>query len=179
MRNYNQQKAPVKHAHRINQEITSEEVRLVTRDGETLGIVPLGEALLKAQEQGLDLVEMAPQAKPPVCKLMNYGKFLYMQSKQQRLHKAKQKKVELKALRLSLKIEKHDLETKLKQANKFLDQGHKVKIDMRLRGREKAFRDQARERMQELVDMFGQDVKADQQLKSTPQGFTVTLAKKA
>jgi translation initiation factor IF-3 len=163
---------------RINTSITAPEVRLIDETGKVIGVTPLSEALDLAKKADLDLVEIAPDAHPPVTKIMNYGKFLYTQSKQQRLHKAKQKKIELKALRISFKIESHDLEVKLKQAYKFLDQGHKVKFDMILRGREKAFADQAMKKMQGILQTLPETIKFDQELKRSPQGFSVILAKK-
>ncbi|MEY2986395.1 MAG: translation initiation factor [Candidatus Parcubacteria bacterium] len=163
---------------RINNNITSPEVRLVDTTGKMIGVVSLQEALKQAKEADLDLVEIAPDSKPPVCKIMNYGKFLYTQSKQQRLHKAKQKKIELKALRIGFKIEPHDLEVKLKQTYKFLDQGHKVKLDMYLRGREKAFADQAAVKMKNILNNLPENIRLEQELKKSPQGFSVILAKK-
>lgn len=163
---------------RINTNITSPEVRLVDATGKMIGVVDITEALRQAREADLDLVEIAPDSKPPVCKVMNYGKFLYTQSKQQRLHKAKQKKVELKALRIGFKIESHDLDVKLKQTYKFLDQGHKVKLDMYLRGREKAFANQAAAKMQNIINTLPENVRLEQELKKSPQGFSVILAKK-
>lgn len=163
---------------RINNNITSPEVRLVDATGKMIGVVSLQEALKQAKEADLDLVEIAPDGNPSVCKIMNYGKFLYTQSKQQRLHKAKQKKVELKALRIGFKIEPHDLEVKLKQTYKFLDQGHKVKLDMYLRGREKAFADQAAVKMKNILNNLPENIRLEQELKKSPQGFSVILAKK-
>lgn len=163
---------------RINENIHSTEVRLVDVTGKMIGIVNLQEALKKAKDADLDLVEIAPDSKPPVCKIMNYGKFLYTQSKQQRLHKAKQKKVELKTLRIGFKIEPHDLEVKLKQTYRFLDQGHKVKLDMYLRGREKAFSEQAGIKMQNIIVTLPENIRLEQELKKSPQGFSVILAKK-
>jgi translation initiation factor IF-3 len=163
---------------RINANITSPEVRLVDVTGKMIGLVLLEEALKQAREASLDLVEIAPDSKPPVCKIMNYGKFLYTQSKQQRLHKAKQKKVELKTLRIGFKIEAHDLDVKLKQTYKFLEQGHKVKMDMYLRGREKAFTDQAAIKMKNILNTLPENIRLEQELKKSPQGFSVILAKK-
>lgn len=163
---------------RINTSITSPEVRLVDANGKMIGVVSIEEALKQSKEAGLDLVEIAPDTNPPVCKIMNYGKFLYTQSKQQRLHKAKQKKVELKALRIGFKIETHDLDVKLKQAYKFLEQGHKVKLDMYLRGREKAFANQAGIKMQNILNSLPETIRLEQELKRSPQGFSVILAKK-
>lgn len=167
-----------KNVHRINKDISAEQVRLISPEGEPLGILTLTEALGIAQEQELDLVEISPNATPPVCKIMNYGKFLYIQSKQQRIHKAKQKKFDLKTIRLSFKIERHDQEIKMRQAYKFLEAGHKVKLDMRLRGREKAFVSNAFEKMNVILSNLPEDIKIDQDMKKSPQGITLTLAKK-
>jgi translation initiation factor IF-3 len=163
--------------HRINQQITAPKVRLVV-EGQPPVEISRDEALKTAKEQGLDLVEVASKANPPVCKLMNYGKFLYMQSKQERLHKAKQKKTETKAIRLSLKIEKHDMQVKAKKINQFLDQGHKVKLDLYLRGREKAFRDEGLKKLEIFLSLFPEEVYQEQPIKKTPQGFFTLLAKK-
>lgn len=163
--------------HRINQQITAPKVRLVI-EGQPPVEIPREEALKMAKDQGLDLVEVAGKANPPVCKMMNYGKFLYMQSKQERLHKAKQKKTETKAIRLSLKIEKHDMEVKAKKINQFLDQGHKVKLDLYLRGREKAFRDEGLKKLEIFLSLFPEEVYQEQPIKKTPQGFFTLLAKK-
>ncbi len=167
-----------KNVHKINKDISAEQVRLISSEGEALGILDLTEALNMAEEQELDLVEISPNATPPVCKIMNYGKFLYIQNKQQRIHKAKQKKFDLKTIRLSFKIEKHDQEIKMRQAYKFLEAGHKVKLDMRLRGREKAFMSSAFEKMNLIISNLPENIKIDQEMKQSPQGIIVTLAKK-
>ncbi len=173
-----QPKSSSKTNQRINENIIGPDVRLIDVTGKMIGMIPLEEALRQAREADLDLVEIASDPRPPVCKIMNYGKFLYTQSKQQRLHKAKQKKVELKVLRIGFKIEPHDLEVKLKQAYKFLDQGHKVKFDMYLRGREKAFAEQAGIKMKNILSNIPDTIRFDQELKRSPQGFSAILAKK-
>jgi translation initiation factor IF-3 len=111
-------------------------VRLISEDGEQLGVVRTVEAIEKAKEAGLDLVEVSPNAVPPVAKIMDWGKFRYEQQKQQQKAKAKQKTQELKTIRLGVKIGQHDLDTKLRTAEKFLDHGDKVKFQLRFRGRE-------------------------------------------
>ncbi|HHU51694.1 MAG TPA: translation initiation factor IF-3 [Firmicutes bacterium] len=121
---------------RINEEIRTREVRVVSADGEQLGILPVKEALRLAQEKELDLVEVAPTAKPPVCKIMDYGKYRYEQSKREREARKKQKVVEVKEVRLTPKIETHDFQVKVKSAIKFLNAGNKVKASVRFRGRE-------------------------------------------
>ena len=122
----------------INEEIREKEVRVVTDDGEQLGIMSSKEALQIAIDRDLDLVLIAPQAKPPVCKVMDYGKFKFEQQKREKEAKKNQKVIEVKETRLSLKIDTHDFETKANQTIKFLKAGHKVKVSIRFRGREMA-----------------------------------------
>ncbi len=121
---------------RINEEIRVREIRLVSSDGQQLGVVPIKEGLRIAVEQGFDLVEVAPQAKPPVCRIMDYGKFKYEQSKRDREARKKQKVIEIKELKLRPKIEDHDFQVKVKNAQRFLMDGDKVKVTMMFRGRE-------------------------------------------
>jgi len=122
----------------MNEAIRDREVRLIGDDGSQLGLMSAKDAFKLAQEKKLDLVKIAPQAKPPVCKIMDYGKFKYEQQKRDKEAKKKQKQISLKEIRLSMKIEKHDLETKANRAKKFLEDGDKVKIALRFRGREMA-----------------------------------------
>ena len=120
----------------INGQIKAKEVQLIGDEGEKLGVISLKEALEVAEEKKLDLVLVAPNAKPPVCKIMDYGKFIYEQSKKEKEAKKKQKVISVKEIRVSPTIEKHDLEIKAKNAKKFLEAGDKVKITVRFRGRE-------------------------------------------
>ncbi|HAT4313626.1 translation initiation factor IF-3 [Clostridium perfringens] len=120
----------------INQEIREKEVRLISSTGEQLGVVSGRDAQKMADEAELDLVMISPNAKPPVCKIMDYGKFIYEQSKKEKEAKKKQKVISVKEIRVSPTIEKHDLEIKAKNAKKFLEAGDKVKITVRFRGRE-------------------------------------------
>ena len=122
----------------INEQIRDREVRLIGADGEQLGIVSSREAQKIADEAGLDLVKIAPNAKPPVCKVIDYGKYRYEQARKEKDAKKKQKTVELKEIRLSPNIEANDLNTKMNAAKKFLAKGNKVKITLRFRGREMA-----------------------------------------
>ena len=122
----------------INEQIRDKEVRLVGADGEQLGIVSSKEAQRIADEAGLDLVKIAPNAKPPVCKVIDYGKYRYEQARKEKDAKKKQKTVELKEIRLSPNIDTNDLNTKMNAAKKFLAKGNKVKITLRFRGREMA-----------------------------------------
>ncbi|MDI3257554.1 MAG: translation initiation factor IF-3 [Kyrpidia sp.] len=120
----------------VNEQIRAREVRLIDVDGGQLGIVPLREALRIAAEKNLDLVNVAPTAKPPVCRIMDYGKYKYEQSKREKEARRNQKIVSIKEVRLTPNIEDHDFQTKLRAVIRFLEQGDKVKATVRFRGRE-------------------------------------------
>lgn len=120
----------------INEEIREKELRVVGSDGEQLGIISSAEARKIAEEKDLDLVMISPNAKPPVCKIMDFGKYIYEQSKKEKEAKKNQKIVSIKEVRVSLTIEEHDIDIKAKNARKFLLDGDKVKITVRFRGRE-------------------------------------------
>jgi translation initiation factor IF-3 len=123
---------------RVNEQIRVREIRLIDQDGNQHGVIETAKAKEMAQEAGLDLVEMAPNANPPVCKIIDYGKYKYEQEKRNRESKKKQKLVTLKEIRMQPKIEKHDLEFKTKHVKEFLEEGNKVKVTIRFRGRELA-----------------------------------------
>lgn len=123
---------------RINEQIRVREVRLIDGEGEQRGIVPTQEAMRMAQEADLDLVEVAPTSRPPVCKLLNYGKYKYEQEKKSREAKKKQSLTKMKEVRMQPKIDKHDLDFKAKHVQQFLDSGNKCKVTIRFRGRELA-----------------------------------------
>jgi len=123
---------------RINERIRVREVRLIDSEGEQKGIIPTVEAMQMAKEVNLDLVEVAPQSNPPVCKILDYGKYKFELEKKTRESKKKQKLVKLKEVRMQPKIEKHDLEFKTKHIKEFLEEGNKVKVTIRFRGRELA-----------------------------------------
>lgn len=122
----------------INEAIRDREVRVIAANGEQLGIMSAREALKKAEEKNLDLVKIAPNGNPPVCKIMDYGKYRFERSKREKEARKNQKVVEIKEIRLSLNIDTHDFETKLNHARKFLKAGDKVKVSIRFRGREMA-----------------------------------------
>jgi len=126
----------IKNKHEVNESIRDREVRLIDADGEQLGIVSSRKALEIAAERKLDLVKIAPKAKPPVCKIMDFGKYKYEQAKREKEAKKKQKVINVKEVRLSLNIEEHDLNTKANRAIKFLEKGDKVKVSLRFKGRE-------------------------------------------
>lgn len=122
----------------INEEIRDKEVRVISADGEQLGIMSAEEALKIAEQRNLDLVKIAPMAKPPVCKVMDYGKFRFEKAKKEKEAKKNQKIIETKEIRLSLNIDTHDFETKINHAKKFIAAGNKLKVSIRFRGREMA-----------------------------------------
>ncbi len=124
--------------HQLNEEIQDKQVRLIGADGAQLGIVSAAEANEMAEEQGLDLVKISPNAVPPVCKIMDYSKFCFDQKKREKEAKKNQKVVEIKEIRMSPSIDTNDFNTKLKNAMKFLKEGNRVKVSVRFRGREMA-----------------------------------------
>ena len=129
---------PISKHTRINSQIRAPIVRLIDENEEQLGEVTVEEALKMAQERELDLVEVAPLAKPPVCKILDFGKFLYRQRKIEQKHKRLQKKTEQKTIRLSLRIDEHDIEVKAGRAREFLDEGNSVRVILMFKGRENA-----------------------------------------
>ena len=122
----------------INEQVRDREVRVISSDGEQLGIMSSKEAMKLAREAELDLVKIAPNAKPPVCKIIDYGKYRYELARKEKEAKKKQKTIDVKEVRLSPNIDKNDLNTKINQARKFLSKGDKVKVTLRFRGRELA-----------------------------------------
>ena len=134
------------------------------------------EAIQIARARELDLVEIAPIAKPPVCKIMDYGKYQYQQSKQERLNKAKQKKVEVKGIRIGIRTDTHDLDFKKNQAEKFLKKGDKVKAEIVLRGREKAHQELARKALSDFLRTIAVPYKMEQEIKRFPGGFNAIIA---
>ena len=134
----------------INEEIREKEIRVIDADGSQLGIMPTRQALQIAAEKGLDLVDIAPQASPNVCRIMDYGKYRYEQAKREKEARKNQKTVDIKEVRMSMNIDTHDFETKINQAVKFLQGGDKVKVSVRFRRREMAHTELGRE----LLDRF-------------------------
>ncbi|MDX8409742.1 MAG: translation initiation factor IF-3 [Mariprofundales bacterium] len=123
----------------VNDAITAPKMRLIGAEGEQLGVLTLEQAFLESQRTGLDLVMMSPNAKPPVCKLLDYGKYKYERSKKANLAKKNQQVVHIKEIKLRASTDQHDLDTKLKNVRKFLEAGNKVKLSLRFRGREMAY----------------------------------------
>ena len=150
---------------RINEDIRTKEVRLIDENGENCGIVPIREALSRAEDAGLDLIEISPQAVPPVCKILDYGKYKYEVQKRKNEAKKNQKVVEIKELKLRPMIDTHDYEVKIKQAKKFLSQGNKVKFTMRYKGREMSANDMGREVLNNILEDLEGLIKVDSEPK--------------
>jgi len=136
----------------VNEEIRAREIRLINEQGEQVGILPLREGLRMAQEKGLDLVEVAPNAKPPVCRMMDYGKYKYEQNKREREARKKQHVMDVKEVRMTPKIEGHDFQVKVRNAQRFLQEGDKVKATVRFRGREIVHAEIGRALLQEFAE---------------------------
>lgn len=150
-------------------------MRVIGAEGEQLGVMPPQQAIAIAKENGLDLVEVSPKAVPPVCRIMDFGKFQYQKSRQERQNKSKQKKFEIKGIRLGVRTDDHDLDFKRNQTEKFLKKGNKVKIEIILRGREKAHQDLARTNLINFLKSIVTDYKVEQDIKRFPGGFNVII----
>ena len=162
----------------MNNQIRAEKVRLIGPDGKQLGIFNLNEALAKARQAGLDLVQVTDKVTPPVCKIMDYGKFLYQQKKKER----KMRKAQgggMKNIRLGFNISKHDIEIRAKTAEKFLKEGDKVRIELVLRGREKALADFAKQKIEQFLEILKKTVpiKIERELKKAARGLTMIISK--
>lgn len=136
----------------INEQIKDKEIRVIDSNGEQIGIMPIKKALKLAQEKQLDLVKVAPQAKPPVCRIMDYGKYKYEQSKKEKEARKKQKIINIKEIRMSPKIEEHDFQVRVRNAQRFINDGDKVKVTIRFRGREIAHTDLGQEVLEKMAE---------------------------
>lgn len=163
----------------INNQIRAREVRLIDEVGNQLGVVSLEKAIEAAKEKSMDLIQVTEKVDPPVCKIGDYGKYLYQEEKKER-HNRKNKGGELKAIRLTYNISKHDMETRAKLAEKFLKKGDTVRIDLPLRGRQKALGDFAKEKMAGFLESLNEiiPIKTEKELKREPRGFTMIISKK-
>ena len=162
----------------INEQIRDKEVRLVGPDGEQLGIMSAKEAYFKAKDAGLDLVKIAPTAKPPVCKIIDYGKYRYEQARKVKEAKKKQKTIDTKEIRLSPNIDTNDLNTKVNQAKKFLQKGAKVKVSLRFRGREMAHKDVGREILDSFFGQLEEVAVIDKPAKMEGRSMVMILTEK-
>ena len=149
----------------INEQVRDREVRVISSDGEQLGIMSSKEAMKLAREAELDLVKIAPNAKPPVCKIIDYGKYRYELARKEKEAKKKQKTIDVKEVRLSPNIDKNDLNTKINQARKFLSKGDKVKVTLRFRGRELAHVNSSKVILEEFAEQLSDVAVVDKQPK--------------
>lgn len=164
---------------RVNEVIRVREVRLIGSDGSQLGIMPTHQALSLAEEEGLDLVEVAPNEKPPVCRIMDYGKFKYRQSKRVHEAKKKQKLFQLKEMKMRPKTEEHDYQFKVKHVRRFLTDGNKAKITIVFRGRELSHLEHGRRMLDRLTEDLGDIGTVEQEPKREGRNMTMVLAPKS
>lgn len=167
---------PSREGPRINREIEVPAVRLVDADGEMLGVVPIRDALFKAEDAGLDLVEVSPNADPPVCKILDYGKYKYEAQKKKNEAKKKQKVIEVKEIKMRPNIDDHDYDVKLRAATKFLEEGHKVKVTLRFRGREMAHQDLGMNVLSRVRDQLDPISKVEQSPKMEGRQMVMVLS---
>ena len=162
----------------MNEQITAKEVRLISVDGEQLGIVPTEEALERAQEDGLDLMEVSPNADPPVCRILNFGKLKYEEKKKIQINKKKQHVIKLKEIRLRPRIEVHDLMTKLNMGKKFLNDGCKLKITLIFRGRELSRIDLGKDVMDRVIEELAEVAEVEKDIPLEGRRMSVVLSAK-
>ena len=163
----------------INGQIRAKEVQLIGENGEKLGVVPFREALNMAEDKKLDLVLVAPNVKPPVCKIMNYGKYKFEQSKKEKEAKKKQKVMEIKEIRITPNIEEHDFRFKAKNARKFIESGNKIKITVRFRGREINNSKMGENVLNKFIEELSDIAVVEKQPKLDGRNMFIMLAKKA
>ena len=162
----------------INEQIRDKEVRLIGADGQQLGIMSAREAQKHAVEAGLDLVKIAPTAKPPVCKIIDYGKYKYELARKEKEAKKKQKTIEIKEVRLSPNIDTNDLNTKVNNAKKFISKGNKVKVTLRFRGREMAHVQQSRHILDDFAEMLSDIAVVEKAPKLEGRNMSMVLTEK-
>ena len=165
--------------HEINEEIIDKELRVIGDDGEQLGIMSAEEALKIAEEKELDLVKISPMAKPPVCKIMDYGKYRFEQAKREKEAKKNQRVMEVKEIRMSPSIGENDLQTKLKAALKFLADGDRVKVSIRFRGREMAHTNLGEQILRDFADKCSELANLDKQPKLEGRNMSMFLSPKS
>lgn len=163
---------------RINEQIKSDTVRLISNDGDQLGVVSLQDALNKADNVGLDLVEISPNTNPPVCKILDYGKYIYEKQKLEKKNKKKQHVIHVKEIRVRPNTGDHDLLTKLSRAKKFLEAGDKVKITVMYRGREMARQDMGVDTLNRVVDILDDFAEIDKQANMEGRRLSIILSPK-
>ncbi|MCR5109064.1 MAG: translation initiation factor IF-3 [Lachnospiraceae bacterium] len=162
----------------INEQIRDKEVRVIGEDGQQLGIMPVKEALALAEEAGVDLVKIAPGAQPPVCRIIDYGKFKYEQTRKEKEAKKKQKTIEIKEIRMSPNIDTNDLNTKIAAARKFLSKGDRVKVTLRFRGREMAHMQNSKYILDDFAESLSDIATVDKAPKVEGRTMTMFLSEK-
>lgn len=162
----------------INEEIRDKEVRLIGSDGSQLGIVSAKEALRRADEAQLDLVKIAPNAQPPVCKIMDYGKYRFEQAKREKEARKSQKVIEIKEVRLGINIDVHDFNTKVRHAERFVKDGNKVKVSIRFRGREMGHQDLGLDTMNRFAEACAEFASIEKPAKMEGRNMLMFLAPK-
>ena len=162
----------------INEQIRDKEIRVIGADGEQLGVMPTKDAQHLADEAELDLVKIAPNAKPPVCKIIDYGKYRYELARKEKESKKKQKTIDVKEVRLSPNIDKNDLNTKIGAARKFLSKGDKVKVTLRFRGREMAHMNASRYILENFAEALADVSGIDKPIKQGGRSLTIFLSPK-
>lgn len=170
--------SPDRKGPRVNEEIKVPTIRLVDADGEMVGVVSVQEGLEMAVEVGLDLVEVSPAADPPVCKILDYGKFKYAEQKKRNEARKKQKVIEIKELKMRPGIEEHDYQTKMRSMARFLDDGDKVKITIRFRGREMAHQDLGAKVLIRIQEDIAEIAKVEQSPRTEGRMMTMVIAPK-
>jgi translation initiation factor IF-3 len=161
---------------RINKQIRALKVRVIDEEGNQLGVLNVRDAVLKAEEAGLDLVEVAPNANPPVCKIIDFGKFRYDQTKREKESKKSQVQIKVKEVKLKPNIDDHDLMTKVRHAKEFLQKGNKVKVTLMYRGREMAHQEYGTKIMEKFCGELKEDGIAESQAKQMGRFLTVIIA---
>jgi translation initiation factor IF-3 len=161
---------------RINHQIRAPELRVITEDGQNLGVMSSSDALKKAQEMSLDLIEISPNAAPPIAKIMDYGKFQYTEKKKQKESKSKVQNIELKSVQVKIATDEHDLIMKAEKASEWLKEGHRVKILLFLSGRAKFLnKDFLNERLERILKLITEEYKIAEAPQKGPKGITVTV----
>ena len=162
----------------INGQIRDKEVRVIAENGDQLGVMPVKEAMKLAQEAELDLVKIAPKAQPPVCKIIDYGKYRYELARKEKEAKKKQKTVEVKEVRISPNIDTNDLNTKVNNAKKFIAKGNKVKVTLRFRGREMAHMQQSKHILDDFAEMLTEVAVVEKPAKLEGRSMSMVLTEK-
>ena len=162
----------------INGQIRDKEVRVIAENGDQLGVMPVKEAMKLAQEAELDLVKIAPKAQPPVCKIIDYGKYRYELARKEKEAKKKQKTVEVKEVRISPNIDTNDLNTKVNNAKKFIAKGNKVKVTLRFRGREMAHMQQSKHILDDFAEMLAEVAVVEKPSKLEGRSLSMVLTEK-